>query len=178
MHHRSILLSAALLLLTSLGLCAQDTVTVRKVIDGTSFTTDDGRTVRLLGVTLPISRAVTVDDCRQHLADLLAPGVPVRILIDSLVPSHGTALLCHVEVAGELVNRRMLLDGYAAASNAPRHSLSDEFAKAEKSARTDKLGAWSSERATAVQCSGTTQSGNRCKRMTTSLSGRCWQHEK
>lgn len=27
-----------------------------------------------------------------------------------------------------------------------------------------------------VQCSGTTQSGARCKRMTTNCSGRCWQH--
>jgi endonuclease G len=31
-------------------------------------------------------------------------------------------------------------------------------------------------RATSVQCSGTTKSGNRCKRMTTSSSGRCYQH--
>jgi endonuclease G, mitochondrial len=29
---------------------------------------------------------------------------------------------------------------------------------------------------TSVQCSGTTKSGNRCKRMTTSSSGRCYQH--
>jgi len=29
---------------------------------------------------------------------------------------------------------------------------------------------------TAVQCSGITQSGNRCKRMTTNPSGRCYQH--
>ena len=27
-----------------------------------------------------------------------------------------------------------------------------------------------------VQCSGTTQSGARCKRMTTNCSGMCWQH--
>ena len=30
--------------------------------------------------------------------------------------------------------------------------------------------------ATALQCSGTTKSGSRCKRMTTSSSGRCYQH--
>ena len=29
---------------------------------------------------------------------------------------------------------------------------------------------------TSVQCSGTTKSGNRCKRMTTNSSGRCYQH--
>jgi len=29
---------------------------------------------------------------------------------------------------------------------------------------------------TSVQCSGTTKAGNRCKRMTTSSSGRCYQH--
>lgn len=27
-----------------------------------------------------------------------------------------------------------------------------------------------------TQCTGTTKSGNRCKRMTTSANGRCWQH--
>ncbi len=29
---------------------------------------------------------------------------------------------------------------------------------------------------TSTQCTGTTKSGNRCKRMTNSSSGRCWQH--
>lgn len=33
-----------------------------------------------------------------------------------------------------------------------------------------------SKRATAVQCSGTTQKGNRCKRRTKNTSGRCYQH--
>lgn len=28
-----------------------------------------------------------------------------------------------------------------------------------------------------VQCSGITQSGNRCQRKTTNISGKCWQHE-
>jgi hypothetical protein len=28
-----------------------------------------------------------------------------------------------------------------------------------------------------VQCSGTTQAGNRCKRSTTASSGKCWQHD-
>lgn len=31
-------------------------------------------------------------------------------------------------------------------------------------------------RSTSVQCSGTTKSGNRCKRMTTQANGRCYQH--
>jgi endonuclease G len=31
-------------------------------------------------------------------------------------------------------------------------------------------------KSTTVQCSGTTKAGNRCKRMTTSSSGRCYQH--
>jgi hypothetical protein len=32
------------------------------------------------------------------------------------------------------------------------------------------------ESTTSVQCSGTTKAGNRCKRMTTASSGRCYQH--
>lgn len=34
----------------------------------------------------------------------------------------------------------------------------------------------SSGSSTSTQCTGTTKSGNRCKRMTTSSNGRCWQH--
>jgi hypothetical protein len=34
----------------------------------------------------------------------------------------------------------------------------------------------SSYESTSRQCSGTTKKGNRCSRMTTSSSGRCWQH--
>lgn len=33
-----------------------------------------------------------------------------------------------------------------------------------------------STRSAAVQCSGTTKKGTRCKRMTTNASGRCYQH--
>lgn len=33
-----------------------------------------------------------------------------------------------------------------------------------------------SSSSSSVQCSGTTQKGNRCKRMTTNSSGRCYQH--
>jgi len=167
-----------LLLVSSLHLSAQDTATVGRVIDGTSFTTGDGRTIKLLGLVPPISRAVTGEECRQHLADLLAPGSQVILLRDSSIPDNGTILQRYVESVGESVNRRMLLDGYAAAADAPRSVKAEEFARAERSARIDKLGAWSNERATAVQCSGTTQKGARCQRTTTSLSGRCWQHEK
>lgn len=34
------------------------------------------------------------------------------------------------------------------------------------------------ERRASVRCSAYTKKGNRCQRMTTSLSGRCWQHER
>jgi len=177
MTFRSFLL-IPFLLLSTLHLAAQDTVTVRRVVDGTSFTTGDGRTVKLLGLALPASRAVTGEECRQHLADLLASSSAVVLVRDTSVQDRGGVQLRYVEAVGESINRRMLLDGYAAASSAPRHAQGDEFARAERSARTDKLGAWSSERASSVQCSGITQKGTRCLRMTTNLSGRCWQHEK
>ena len=34
----------------------------------------------------------------------------------------------------------------------------------------------SGKRTTSVQCIGTTQSGSRCKNMTLSCNGKCWQH--
>jgi endonuclease G len=41
---------------------------------------------------------------------------------------------------------------------------------------TDTYRAPTQKSSSTVQCSGTTKSGNRCRRMTTSASGRCYQH--
>jgi SH3-like domain-containing protein len=44
------------------------------------------------------------------------------------------------------------------------------------SSRVRSSGPSSSRRSVSVQCSGTTRKGFRCRRMTRSANGRCWQH--
>ena len=50
-------------------------------------------------------------------------------------------------------------------------------AKSSNSAnKTSSASTIKSTKATSKRCSATTQSGTRCKRTTTSSSGKCWQH--
>jgi endonuclease G len=50
------------------------------------------------------------------------------------------------------------------------------YNKNEKHGINDNIQESSNSIASSVQCSGTTKAGNRCKRMTKSSSGRCYQH--
>ncbi len=161
-----------LLLITNTARGA-DTVTVKTVTSGTTFVTTTGITVKLLGITTPRSQAITPADARDALAAML-DGRQVAVVDDSTCPrSNGL----YVYVNGTLVNMAMIEQGYAVADQRPKHSMHDAFLTAEKAARASHVGAHGTERSTAVQCSGITKKGTRCLRMTTGLSGKCWQHE-
>lgn len=180
------LITATILLLLPFLLQAQDstqaaasvpdTVVVKKVTSGTTFTTDDDRTITLLGVSIPKSQAITAADARKHLAELIE-GKTVVLAIDSLAPADTKkTALRHVYSGSTLINLKMLEDGYAAASGT-KHSLAKTFSEAHDAAKSAHRGAHATERSESVQCSATTKKGTRCKRTTTNLSGRCWQHE-
>lgn len=175
MNLRRILTSLALLLLAT-PILAQDTVEVGKVTSGTTFTTSTGEKIILLGVGTPKSAVVDAEDIRTHLA-ILIEGQTVVLVADSLLPVRKGTRHCWVYAGGELINLRMVASGYASALKTPKHSKLAELMAAEKEARAEQSGAWSTERSSAVQCSGTTKKGSRCLRMTTNPSGKCWQHE-
>jgi hypothetical protein len=47
----------------------------------------------------------------------------------------------------------------------------------EKDSSTNPPPTSCSSTCSSVQCSGITQAGDRCQRMTTACCGRCWQHD-
>lgn len=158
------------------GTSVPDTVLVQKVTSGTTFTGTDGTAYTLLGLAVPKSQAISSADAREHLADLIE-GKTVLLATDTLAPAD-TKKKKHryVYIGTTFVNLRMLQDGYAQTSKTP-HSHADSFQKTLAEARSAQRGAYATERSSAVQCSGTTQRGTRCKRHTTNLNGRCWQHQ-
>lgn len=153
-----------------------DTVLVKSVTGGTTFTTDDGRTITLLGLTVPKSRAMSASDAKEHLAEMIQ-GETVVLTADSLAPADTKkSVLRYVYNGSTLVNLAMIADGYGAPSTT-KHSMGGTFKETHDDAKTAHRGAYATERSTAVQCSATTKKGTQCSRMTTNLSGRCWQHE-
>jgi endonuclease YncB( thermonuclease family) len=167
------LFPALFLFVLSITASAQDTVVVKKVTSATSITLASGETITLLGLGLPKSQAITAEDARAHLASLVE-GSTVTLVVDSTAGSGKGRL---VYLNGDLVNLAMISDGFATATAKPAHAKLAEFRAAESDAHARQTGAWATERSTAVQCSGTTQKGDRCKRMTTSFNGKCWQHQ-
>lgn len=172
------LFTAAILLSISTSLLAQDTVTVSKVISSTRIQTTTGATYNLIGIGPPRSKAVTPEDCTLYLKNLI-DGQQVVLIPDTIpvVTNIDGSDEQYVYLDDQLVNLRMIEDGYATALKIPTHSRLPEFVKAERTAKDQKVGAYAQERSTAVQCSGITKKGDRCQRMTTKLSGRCYQHE-
>lgn len=153
-----------------------DTVLVQEVTSGTTFKTADGTTFTLLGLAIPTSKAVSANEAKEHLATMIE-GKSVVLLTDTLAPADTRkSKLRFVYLGSTFVNLRMIEEGYATTTKA-NHSFSASFAEALTTARSSNRGAHATERSTAVQCSGTTQKGARCKRTTTNLNGRCWQHQ-
>ncbi len=149
---------------------AADTVIVKSVTGGTAFTAQDGRTIT------PKSQAISAADAKEHLAEMIE-GKTVVLVADSLAPADTKkARLRYVYSGGTLVNLAMIEQGYAAPSKTG-HSMAETFREAHAEAKSSARGAYATERSSAVQCSATTKKGTQCKRMTTSLSGKCWQHE-
>ncbi|MEZ4784894.1 MAG: thermonuclease family protein [Candidatus Kapaibacterium sp.] len=72
------------------------------------------------------SRAVTKQDCIEHLSNLIK-GKTVVLEADTLVvDKNGKTLQRYVYLDGTLINMRMISDGYAAPSKTS-HSLKAEF---------------------------------------------------
>jgi len=189
MRRPSFLPAVTLFVLGTVNLTAADTLRVSRVTGVDSFVLEDGSTIGLLGITKPDGTGVTTAACVEHLRGLIE-GKQVLLERDTtVIDVEGKVPQRLVYLDGTLINLQMITDGYARPSSTP-HQLSGSFAAAHTAARTAGVGAWSvreapptrisarndSESSTSRQCSGTTQRGTRCKRMTTDGSGRCWQH--
>ncbi len=152
-----------------------DTVTVATVVAVDAFVDADGTRWGLLGITTPKSRAVSRTDCVSYLRTMIL-GETVVLLRDTAIADRpGKTPQRLVYLGDELVNLTMIADGFASPSRT-MHSLASSFVSASAEAKSAGHGAHAREKSTAEQCSGRTKKGHRCRRMTTDLSGRCWQH--
>ena len=169
---------AFILLFSTLPLFSQagDTVKVAKVLGTDVIQLEDGTKIGLLGIATPQSRAITKQDCIDHLTNLIEGEMVVLVADTAVTDKQGKMLQRLIYLGSTLINERMIADGYAKPSNT-KHSLQDAFKAAYNQAKASQLGAHATERSTSVQCSGITQKGSQCKRYTTNLSGKCWQHE-
>ncbi len=181
------LISFALLSFAGATVYASDTVRVKRVVGVDAFETEDGSTIGLLGITLPNGEGASVAECVAHLRSLIEGRVVVVVVDTTVADVSGTNLQRLVYLDGELINLRMISDGYARPSSTA-HLRSASFASAHSTARSGGVGAFAPKATTSessgesagesssVQCSGRTKKGTRCKRMTKSPSGRCYQH--
>lgn len=176
-----------LLALIAESAIAADTVRVTRVTGVDVFETDDGRTIGLLGITSPNARQTTITTCTAHLKSLIEGKVVVLVADTTVEDVEGKTPQRLVYLGSTLVNLQMISDGYARPSST-QHLLAGSFSTAHATARSSQVGTYkptskatnppssSTRESSASQCTGRTKSGRRCRRMTTSSSGRCWQH--
>ncbi|MEP7162818.1 MAG: thermonuclease family protein [Candidatus Moraniibacteriota bacterium] len=128
---------------------------VKRVVDGDTFELESGEKVRLIGVDTPESvKPNTPVQCfgkeaSNYLEDLLE-GKEVRLEKDVSETDRYGRLLRYAYLDDELVNEKLVREGYAsAASFPPDVSKQDLFRQAEGDARTHERGLWAKD-----TCSG------------------------
>ncbi|MBI5220868.1 MAG: thermonuclease family protein [Candidatus Liptonbacteria bacterium] len=139
-------------------------VKVVRVIDGDTIEIEGGERVRYIGMDTP-----EVADFRQPVqcfgaeaarrnTDLVASQT-VRLEKDISERDRYQRLLRYVWLGGEMVNLRLVAEGYArVATFPPDVKYQKDFAEAEQGARANQLGLWGSCPAAAVAATTTTTS--------------------
>lgn len=119
-------------------------VALTRVVDGDSLEVDlDGSTeeVRLLGVNAPER-----GDCRAEEARLALQGMlrDRRLSLSEWGRDQYGRMLAYLVADGELVNRRLLADGWAIAVSG-EHPLLEPFLQAEEAAYATRTGLWAAD---------------------------------
>lgn len=127
---------------------AETTTRIEHVIDGDTFVTRDGETVRLLGINTPEvgghRAAEPYGDAAKKAAQRLLGGQSVRLVDDAHHQDRYGRRLAHAYLDdGTWVNAKLVRDGYAHVYSFPdnRHKLSDLLAE-ETHARQERRGLW------------------------------------
>ncbi len=130
------------LCLVLISLCCSKTERVVAVIDGGTFTTDKGRTVRLLGINAP-EMTEPGGDIAKHALTLIIMGRSVRLRSDVTDADAYSRSLRYVFVDGVNVNAEMVRMGYAELRFYPPDTLLLADMRAlEKVAIRNKQGLW------------------------------------
>lgn len=125
-------------------------VVISQVIDGDTIKLSDGRTVRYIGIDTPETQHPTVgQECFGKEASQknkeLVEGKTVELEKDVSETDRYGRLLRYVWLNGEMINTRLVQEGYAFARSYPPDIAHQETLKiAEQTASSQKLGLWSS----------------------------------
>ena len=116
---------------------------VKEVIDGDTFTTTDGRTVRLIGINAPELGDPYSYDAKDKLEDLII-GKKIRLESDAGDKDVYGRILRYVYVDNLFVNREMVRLGLAVTEEIkPNIMYSSAFLEAENMARDARRCVWS-----------------------------------
>lgn len=132
-----------ILLYVLLYLCCIQTHKVTEVIDGDTFKTENGETVRLLGINAPEINDPGGDIAKDVLA-LLVLNRAVRLETDVSNADDYDRILRYVYVDGRFVNGELVRMGYAETRCYPPDTLyKRELEALEKTALRNRRGLWS-----------------------------------
>ena len=117
---------------------------VKRVIDGDTLVLEDDTKVRLIGINAPESDVCFASEATDIAIELLE-GKEVTLEKDISDKDKYDRLLRYVYLNDLLVNEYLVGEGYAqVATYPPDVKYKDVFITAEKSARDNKSGLWSS----------------------------------
>lgn len=117
-------------------------VVVSRVIDGDTFETIGGNTVRLIGINTPEKNEPYYDEAKERLSDLIE-NKKVILTKDKENKDKYGRLLRYVYVDDIFVNLKLIEEGYATAYSVPPNlKHENEFKYAEFKAKSSKIGIW------------------------------------
>ena len=135
-------LRAIYLVIIVISISCVGTERVTEVVDGDTFKTETGRTVRLLGINAPEIHDPGGDIAKQVLTYLIK-GKNVRLEGDVTDKDDYGRLLRYVFVNGDFVNAEMIRMGYAELRFYPPDTLYyTEMRESEKIAIRNRQGLW------------------------------------
>lgn len=122
-------------------LLAQERVVVSKALDHCTILVGKNEKVSLIGVGRPPTNAFTIKDAREHLEDMLR-GREVVLVADPAIPETPGVRFRYVYLDGDLINERVISEGFAGVNRDQTCTKADALVQAEKMARRMKIGAW------------------------------------
>lgn len=131
-----------ILLLTTF-VCLSATTKVTRIIDGDTFETETGETVRLIGINAPEISDIFGIEAKQYLLDLIE-NKTVDLQTDNISNDRDRyqRILRYVILDGVDINKKMVSDGYAFAYLKYKFSKSTDYEYAQLEARETNKGIW------------------------------------
>lgn len=130
-----------LALAVSASASAQERVTVTKVLDHSTILVSKNEKISLIGVDKPPTGAFTSRDAKDRLDEILR-GKEVLLVADPTVVDAKGIKSRYVYLDGDVVNQRVISEGFAGVRRDVEFTKLDAFLEAENVARRMKVGAW------------------------------------